>query len=81
MTLFGTVLKLSLVIFPDVKFFNCVTIFPAVHSVLVLSILAVTLLNHVSIFIELRTVLVLFSLCKINTLVAVRTTLVARPLN
>ena len=44
------------------------------------SVIAVTLLNNVSILLAVITILVFFSLRKINTIVSICTTLVARPL-
>ena len=54
--------------------------FIAVRVILVLSVLAVTFLNFVSMFLAVAILLVLFSLRKINTLVDVCTTLVERSL-
>ena len=54
--------------------------FLSLRSVLVFSVLELTLLNNVSIFLAVYTVLVLFYICTINTLVDVCTTLVASTL-
>ena len=57
-----TVRTLFLTLRLQITLFNCMNIFLQVRAVLVFSVIAVTLLDHVSMFVALFTVLVLFYL-------------------